>query len=387
MTGPGERFDVAVVGAGPAGSAAAIGLARRGRRVVLLDRARFPRRKACGEGLFPGGTRALRALGLSDADLEPAVPLESLRFTAGPATVEAPLPAGGLGVRRDWLDAALVDRAHAAGADVRTGVVVRGLLRDRGRLTGVATDAGPLFARAVVAADGLHSPLRRKAGLDGRRPGDRYGVSAHVRLPGRLAPRIDVFFDAGFELYLTPVGEDVANVALLMRRPMMAGFAGDLSGHFAATLRAHPRLASGCEVLDQPRAAGPFPRGCTRAWRQNLMLVGDAAGFFDGISGEGMSAALLGAATGAHALDRWLDDGDHAHLRRYDAERRTLVGNANLLARLSLALARRPGLARRTVANLASRPETFARLVAISAGEAPLHAFGPRDVVALVAGR
>lgn len=386
MTHTAARWDVAVVGAGPAGAAVAIDLARRGRRVVLVDRARFPRRKACGEGLFPGGVRALQGLGLGAACLGNAVPLESLRFTAGAASVEAPLPSGGLGIRREWLDAALVDQARAADVEVRTGVTVRGLLHERRRLAGVATEAGPVFARAVVAADGLHSRLRRQAGLDGRRPGERYGVSGHVRLLGRPAPRVEVYFEDGFELYLTPVGEDQANVAMLLRRPLMASFAGDLRGGFAARLEAHPRFA-GAELLDQPLVAGPFPRTCRRAWRGNLVLAGDAAGFFDGISGEGMSAALLGAGACARALDQWLDDEDARHLRRYDAERRVLVLNAELLARLSLVLARKPGLAARGVGNLSRRPETFARLVAISAGEAPLRSFGVRDALALVAGR
>ena len=162
-----------------------------------------------------------------------------------------------------------------------------------------------------------------------------------------------------------------------LRRIPSAAFQRELNGH---------GVLAGAELLDAPVATGPFPAACSRAWRDNLVLAGDAAGFFDGISGEGISAALLSARACAGAVGDVLRTGDRRALRRYDGERRTITRNSDLLARISLILAARPALAHRAVANLARRPQTFARLVAVSTGDLPLGALGARDLLALACG-
>lgn len=377
-------YDVAVAGGGPAGSAVAIHLARAGRPVALLDRAAFPRPKACGEGLFPAGVAALRDLGVDPAVA--GVPLHAVRFSAGRATVEAPLSltgAPGFGVRRHLLDAALLEEARRQGAEVLAGVTVAALRTRGGRVTAFRTSAGDVEAKVFVAADGLHSRLRRLAGLDGGPAGGRFGVTGHVRLPGPIAPVVQVAFRRGHEIYITPVGQEAANVALLARRPGMRRFAGDLEGEFRRTVA----LALPGAAVDGPvLAAGPSPRRARRAWRANLLLAGDAAGFYDGITGEGMSAALRGAGLAATAITGYLEDGDADAFRRYDRARRALVRDSDLLARLSLTLGRDPRLAAFAIANLARRPETFARLVAVNGGELPLSALRPRDLLAMLAG-
>src|SRR5213079_605304 len=133
------------------------------------------------------------------------------------------------------------------------------------------------------------------------------------------------FFEGGYELYVTPVGGRIVNAALLSRRAGMRRFAGDLAGEYARLLSAHRAFEGGFRLVDEPVAAGPFAAGCRRAWRANVVLAGDAAGFFDGISGEGMSVALASARDCAVAVDAFLRDGNHEHFRGYDGRRRALV--------------------------------------------------------------
>ncbi|MBI2765050.1 MAG: NAD(P)/FAD-dependent oxidoreductase [Chloroflexi bacterium] len=381
--------DVLVAGGSIAGAATAIHLARRGRHVLLIERAQELRPKACGEGVLPAGVAALAALGLSPETLTPSATLRSVRFCAGGRVAEAPFSVrgrAGLGVRRDLLDPSLLERARAEGVDVRTGVTARRLLVESGKVAAIETTGGPLPARAFVAADGLHSRLRRLAGLDARAVGDRYGISAHLRLPAPPDEAVQVHFRSGYELYLTPVGGDCANVAILLRRPAMRDIAGDPGAAFDRAIAREPLLAR-AERIDGPHVAGPFPRQARRAWRGNLVLAGDAAGFFDGITGEGMSAALVGARMCAAAIDAYLRNDSCAPLRVYDTRRRAFARNSTLFARMALLLARSPAVAAHVVGNLSRRPATFARLVAVSNGEVGLLSLSPRDVVAMLTGR
>lgn len=378
--------DVVVAGGGPAGCAAAIHLARRGRDVVVIDRSGSAARKSCGEGLFPGGVAALRSLGVAVEDVG-GVELRGVRFLAGDACADAPFRGGtALSVRRGELEAALRAAAAREGVEFCTGVTVRGLVTRGGIAVALETSAGHIEGRSFVATDGLGSRLRRAAGLDGGAAGGRYGVSAHVRVGGELPPVVQVWFDRGFEVYVTPLGTREANVALLTRRDVMRSMVGDVAGRFAALARQHPALGSGFDLVDAPLAAGPFPRRCSRAWRANMVLAGDAAGFFDGITGEGMSVALLGAEKVARALDRYLATGSYEPFRRYERERRALTRNSDMLGRLTLALAKWPPVAEFAVRNLGRQPDTFARLVAVNTGAAGLGSLGPRDAVALLFG-
>jgi flavin-dependent dehydrogenase len=166
----------------------------------------------------------------------------------------------------------------------------------------------------------------------------------------------------------------------------MPQFAGDIQSAYRRLIAGVPSLHDGYELLEEPRVTGPFPVACTRGWRANLVLAGDAAGFFDGISGEGMSIALASSRDCAVAVDQYLATRSYAPFRAYDRQRRALARNSTLLARLSLFLGGHPTLARLAVRNLARRPEAFAKLVAINGGERGLMSLRPRDFAALLAG-
>ncbi|MCK9518012.1 MAG: NAD(P)/FAD-dependent oxidoreductase [Dehalococcoidia bacterium] len=379
--------DVLVVGGSLGGCATAIQLARRGFRVALVERSHSAGRKACGEGLFPAGVAALERLGLAGLG-DRGRALTGVQFATNGAAANAAFTDGrtALGIRREILDAALRQAAVDHGVCLRTGVAATGISTTAGKMTAVITTGGTMAARAFVAADGLGSRMRRLAGLDDGRRGTRYGVSAHVACVSDLQPLVQVWFGRGHELYVTPVGDRSANVAILTRRDRMAGFAGHLREAFSELASGHPVLRAGFAIEDEPMAAGPFARGCKRAWRGNLVLVGDAAGFFDGITGEGMPAALLGAERAAAAVAEYLEHGSYAPFRRYERERRALTRNAEVLGRLSLTLGRWPAFAGQAIRNLDARPETFARLVAVNTGDAGLRSLRPRDLLALAPG-
>ena len=187
--------DVTIVGGGPAGSALAVELGRRGAQVVLYEKARHPRLKPCGEGLLPHGVAALREIvGVPDA---PRV--RGLRFQAAGVSVDADFPAGhGLVVRRDRFDAWLFDRAASTpNVDARPGTPYRG---ERARL--------------LVGADGARSMFHRRLPATVARP-LRVGLSTHVGGLQGLGDRVEVFFHDDGELYLAPTGGGEALVAAL----------------------------------------------------------------------------------------------------------------------------------------------------------------------------
>lgn len=380
--------DVVIAGGGLAGAALAIHLAERGRSVLVLEKGARERRKACGEGLFPYGAAELERLGVLERVERAGSPLRQLRFHAGGHTATATLGQGrpGLGIRRDVLDSAVRRRAEEAGVEVRTGITVNGLVIEGRQVAAFETDAGCIAGRAFAGADGLHSRVRRLARLEAGAPGKRYGVSAHVRLDRDPGDAVDVYFHEGYEVYRTPTGERSANVALLLEKRQMRALSGRLAEGYAALLRGHAAMQHATGLADSPLVAGPFPRRCSRAWRANLVLTGDAAGFFDGISGDGMSAALAMAPPAAFALDQYLDTGSYEAFRAYERERRRSVRDSNALARLSLTLARRPVLARMAVRNLGRRPAAFSHLAAIAADRSGFGSLGPRDLGGLLFG-
>jgi geranylgeranyl reductase family protein len=384
-----KMHDVVIVGASVAGASTAIHLSRAGIRVLLIDRETFPRSKVCGEGIFPKGVDELAALGVLEGLVDRARVLKSLCFEMNAEICEAPLsPSGrpGLGVQRRILDQVLLEQATRAGAEIRLGVRAEGLIRDAdGRFAGISTGRGEAKARAIVGADGLGSMLRRRAGLDVWRKAARYGVSAHLSLD-EWGDTISVQFRTDHELYLTPVGKNLTNVALLLSAERARRMSGDLKGAFERYVGGKPGLTR-LAFVDAPRMMGPFPVESRRLFQGNLVLVGDAAGFYDPITGEGISTALTSASLAAKALEGFLAHGTPEPFERYEREARRIARPSRLMAKLILALEKRPFLAKRAIRNLGRRPEVFSRLIGVNGGEVSFRELRPRDVVALTTGR
>ena len=404
--------DVVIAGAGPAGCATALACARRGLEVLLIDRARFPRDKPCGEGLLPSGVAALAELGLLATVRRTALRLEGVGFSVDEPGApfafarfpEDDAPAYGLGVRRLAFDALLVESVRAQPtATVLESVAATTLLRhDDGAVAGLATDVGPIGARVVVAADGLRSPLRAALGLSHaprrRQPRDeRIGLRAHLHVPSLpFGHAVRVIVGRALEYYVTPLSETQIQLAILGTRDAFTD-AGLSATTFHQHLHAHPRLgplvADAAAPVDRPLGAGPFRQRVRGVVTDGALLVGDAAGYVDAITGEGVGAALRQGLAAGDAIGKAIAAAgrrtraplDAAALAPYARAHDAIVRDGDRLTELVLLLARHPWLARRAIGSLARRPSVLQHLLRVHAG-APLSSVPLRDWALLIAG-
>jgi len=361
-----ENTDVVVVGGGPVGLATAIAARQHGLSVTLFERAQPPIDKACGEGLMPAGVAALARLGVGLPS--PCAALRGIRYRSDGVVAEADFPGGerGAGIRRTVLHAALLERAGQTGVELRFGVLVEGIEDGAVRIAG-----GLVRGRFVVGADGLRSRVRRWSGL-GRRDepsglaGQRFGVSRHFRTATADGSPVEVIFGDRAEAYLTPLAPDEIGVAILWSgdAAMRGGFDALLAARFDEALRA--RLAP-LERLGQDRGSGPFRQRVVRRTRGALALVGDAGGYVDALTGEGLSLGFEQALALGEALG-------HGDLARYEREARRLALLPERLTRLALFAARHPALRRRYVAALARDPALFTALLGALGARRPLAA-------------
>ncbi len=351
-----QPADVVIVGGGPAGLATAIAVRQAGLSAVVLDRRKPPIDKACGEGLMPDGLACLDRLGVR---LPPAVgaPFRGIRYLDASSQAEGRFPeAPGRGIRRTALHAAMVACAEAAGVDLRWETRVDGLLGQRGCYRGVETAEGPVLGHWLVAADGLRSPLRHQAGLSCReqpRSDQRFGVRRHLAL-APWSDCVEVYWADDAEAYVTPVGPNEVGVALLWRGKR---------GGFDALLPSFPALQARldrAEMLSRDRGWGPLRQRVRQVARGNLALVGDASGYLDAITGEGLSLAFHQALALASALAA-------GSLRAYRRQHRAIGAFANTMTRAVLWLERRPKLRQRALRVLADDPALFSRLLAAHA--------------------
>jgi flavin-dependent dehydrogenase len=359
--------DAVVIGAGPAGLAFAIAAAARGLDVTVLERrAGGPLDKACGEGLLPAGVRALERLGaLALVPAAERAPIEEIRWiesTGDVARLRLPAP-GGIGIRRVALSAALLARARAAGVEVVAGAEVTRHERGGGAVRAV-TAARAYAARVLVAADGLASPTRRREGLDGAAPArQRFGIRRHFAVPP-WASAVEVHFGEGAEAYVTPAGEGRVGIAILFEQVEAISFE-----RLLARFPALERLVASAPHDSYPRGAGPFHRRSSARVADRLVLLGDAAGYVDAVTGDGLSLALGSAEDLAAILPAALARGaSREALAGYEAAWRRRFRPYAAWTRAMLALTRHPAVRRRVLALAAARPAPFERAVAAAVG-------------------
>jgi flavin-dependent dehydrogenase len=351
--------DLLVVGGGPAGLATAIRARLAGLDATVLDRFHPPIDKACGEGLMPDAVARLREIGV---ELSGSV-IRGIRYVDGDLSAEGSFPqvgpqTGGLGVRRLDLHEALVRRAEEVGVELRWGVSARGLVDD-----GVATDQGTVRARWIVGADGLLSRVRLWAGLAGE-PGPlrRFGVRRHFAvLP--WTDCVEVHWGPDCEAYVTPIGPDRIGIAMLWSGKS-DGF-DELIEHFPVL---RDRLA-GAPEISRDRGAGPLHQRVLGVHCGNVALVGDASGYLDAITGEGMAVAFHQTAAVVDAILA----GD---LNRYAAAHRRISRLPDFMTSMVLALERRARLRRRVLRALAAEPALFSRLLGIHGRILPARRLG-----------
>ncbi len=340
-----ERFDLAVAGAGPAGLAAAMYGARAGMSVVVFDPHRGPIDKACGEGIMPAGVEALAELGIRPD----GVPIRGIHFgdAADPRLGADGTFHGGaaLGVRRTVLHRAMKRRARELGVRfIAERVSAFEQLGDRVLVNG-STEC-----RWLIGADGLHSRVRRGLGVQraSRSPG-RIGLRRHYAVRP-WSDRVEIFFGDRVEAYVTPVGTKLVGLAFLFERQAAVD-----ERAFAALLARFPlvsRHLAGAAVASRLRGAGPFEQRVSRRVVGRVLLVGDAAGYIDPLTGDGIA---IGLATAQAAVSSVLAGAPTSYEARY----RLLTRRYARVTSLLLAVARRRFLHRPFLRLAGTLPRTF----------------------------
>jgi menaquinone-9 beta-reductase len=392
----GEVADVIVVGGGPAGAATSTALARAGASVLILDRARFPRAKACAEYLSPEASRILATMGaLEEVERSGAAQLAGMRVRAPNGTwLRGEFAAAhgfrgfrdsGLALPRERLDAILLDCARRAGARVEERAHVVDLELDgRGRVGGVRvlTAGGSTTHRApiVVGADGLRSVVARRLGLARRaRWPRRVALVAHYRGVDGVGDCGEMHVERDGYAGLADVGGGLTNVAVVVparrgREIASVGAGAFFERWLGARAQLAPRFAR-AERVSPVLATGPFASHARRAWAPGAALVGDAADFFDPFTGEGIYAALRGGEMLAAHLLAAGDAADPATvdgaLRAYDGARREEFGGKWIVERLIGGAVASRFLMNRAVRALAARRDLADLLVGVTGDFVP----------------
>jgi len=395
-----EPRDVVVVGAGPAGAAMALFLRQQGHDVVVLDEARFPRDKVCGEGISPEAWRLLEALGAAPSvrALRPH-PLRGMTLVAPDGTsftgTYGPAREPGFALRREAFDAALLGRVRAAGIELQEKTRATGLVVEDGRVRGVTVENGlgpkMLRARLVVGADGRRSVVARRLRLLREHPRWRkFAVRGYWEGVEGLGEHGEMHVGGGGYCGIAPLSPSMANVSFVLDQADVASAAGDVEGFYHRALGRWPRIRqrlTRARLLSRPRAIGPLALEARRLSAPGALLVGDAAGFYDPFTGEGVTLALRSAEIAAAVIDRALRSDRTGDLSLYDRLRHQATDHKFHLNRVIQRIVAWPDLANAVARRLARRPDLADRLVGIAGDFIPARtAFDARFLWDLLAG-
>ena len=330
-----------IAGGGPAGLAAAIAARLKGFNVIVADAAQPPIDKACGEGLMPDSLDALRGLGIT-FDPDQSFAFRGIRFIGDGGAVAADFPAEpGIAVRRIRLHQLLIDRAQELGVKLLWRTHVTGLDK--------------ICAHWIIGADGQNSRVRHWAGLDATyRESLRYGFRRHYRVRA-WTDFMEIYWGDQCQMYVSPVARDEICVALITRDPHV---------RLDASLPRFPELERrfhGAVAVSDQRGAVTATRRLKRIYRGRTVLIGDASGSVDAITGEGMSLAFRQAIALADAL---VAD----NLELYQSAHRRIARRPAFMAQLMLMLDRYPRLLPPVLRAFRAKPVIFERLLAVHAG-------------------
>jgi flavin-dependent dehydrogenase len=367
-------LDVLIAGAGPAGAIAATVLARAGARVLVLERARFPRHKLCGDTLNPGALAILDRLGLAHV-VSGGLPVDGMMVTgeAGVRVIARYEGRQGRSLPRRELDEALADAASRAGAQVDEGVLVDGPLVDssggaasvRGLLIKRADGRRlPVDARIVIAADGRHSRVGRALRLSRAAPHPRrWAIGAYFEDVAGMTSLGEMHVRRAHYLGVAPLPGGLANACLVA--PQVPG--GAHAEVLGRALMSDPDLRArfaGARMVGEAACLGPLAVDCSVAGVPGLLLAGDAAGFVDPMTGDGLRFAFRGGELAAREALRIMEHGGRrdGHVRlasarahefarkwRFNRTLRLLVAHPGAVRAAGYAAALAPAMLQRAI--------------------------------------
>jgi len=388
-----RQVDVLVVGAGPAGSATAAFLARAGFSVIAADRAAFPRDKPCAEYMSPEAVRILSRLGvvgsLEDAG---AVALAGMKVTAcRGATAHGvfanaryqPFRPTGLSISRRILDHQLVGAARAAGAIVQERASLEDLVVENGAVSGAVIrdhhgQRNWIRARLTVGADGLRSVVARRIGRRVHGHPRRLAFVAHMGGVHGMGSSAELHFGYAGYVGLNAIGSGLVNVAVVLPQPVAAAARGRVEQFFFQSLAEFPRVQARIQAgkLHTPvRVTGPFAARSRSVIAPGALLVGDAADFFDPVTGDGIYSALRGAELVAETMIPALSRRGPVTLRsleRYRWSRRQVFTGKWIMERITRYLMAFPSFFDRTVTRLGRHSDMAHTAIGAAGGFVPL---------------
>lgn len=369
-------LDAIVAGGGPAGSSAAYALSRAGARVLLLERAAFPRTKVCGEYLSGGAQQKLKEIGVFDRVRSQAQLLQGVRLHVGDLAVSLRFTQPSLAIERATLDDILLSHARSAGVHVvqasledviSEGSEVCVQYRD------VLGSSAEVRAHAVIGADGIGSIVARKSRL-ARPPKDRarFALGGHYAGFGALDSFVEMHVRPDAYFAINPLTSELANALVLVEPAALHAWRGAVDERLAelsAELSADTRFLHSVTRVGKRVAVGPLTQRVRAVARGRVFLAGDAAGFLDPFTGQGVFLALATGAQAAACVGAalrgevdWNDAG-----AAYAREHRAIFGSRRRLAALVSLLVKHQWLARRAARNL-KRSESLAREVMAAVG-------------------
>jgi menaquinone-9 beta-reductase len=366
-----NSYDVVIVGGGPAGLACALSFKDRPWRILLVEKRDWPIDKTCGEGIMPSGLRILHNLGVHPN----GAPFHGIAYSTsdGAKRAEANFAEGpALAVRRLDLSNALWDACrHQQNLELRPNCEARWLKSDK---TGVHLQVGEQIVQCklLIGADGLHSPMRNQLGLS--KPGRvywRWGIRQHFAVKA-WSEKVEVMLGDGCEAYVTPIdrGTDSQHqprhqigVALLCYRDLC-------KPDFPTMLSRFPELEIRLRhavPTSKQRALGPLGQSTRAAWAPGAVLLGDASGYIDASTGEGISLALQQVEHLASILPNQLPA--RVDLGAFYGLTRARMNIAYILTTYTtIILGRFPRLRREVVGILARFPRLFQALLSFNMG-------------------
>lgn len=379
------QIPVIIVGAGPAGSVLAGLLAQRGVETLLLDKATFPREKICGDYLSPGTVRLLDQLDLlEEVRGAGARRLWGMTVTSPDGTTfTAEFPSTttnngsspfALSIPRAMLDSLLLKWARCLGTRCVEGFRVTDLIWENGHVCGI-TGIGPMgpktyLGQIVVGADGRDSVVARRLGLYQPHPTlRRMALVSYYEGVSELTDHGMISVGDRSYCILNPIGERLINASIVVNQGIVQGWKGQLDELFDGTLQAFPLALSALRNTGRRgpvRCLGPLAFRSSRSVKAGALLIGDAVGFYDPFTGEGVGHALYSAKLAAHEIASALAEGDgsltEAHLERFDDEQRKALTSRKRLGVALQAIIRRPGAAN-VIARRLRRRQPLANLL------------------------